>query len=276
MIRRARIFHAPFFQWAVAALQQPALKIGRLFAIAIIGNSAQGQLLTGRTDAGDPAFVELKIILSEIGRFFLTFSFLLTFAVLLLLCFELAVTTAELVVGNVGIDAVLIKKLVVLLVGEAGVSGELGAFWGEDIVFDAQALEAFFYSSNHRLKSVVLLTVPKGLGIDNDLVFAVDSGHTVITLNRAFARCHFGGFVIGDIAFDFFPGFALADFWLLSCEKFVDAIGSFIKCVCFLLKSSGPLLTIATALVRLLMLLDAVFDLPSQFIALFFQLLKRT
>lgn len=82
--------------------------------------------------------------MSEIGGFFLRLAFLLTFSVLLLLTVKLIVATAEAVIRNVGIDAVFIKKLVVLLIGEASIGSKLGAFRGEDIVFDAEALEALF------------------------------------------------------------------------------------------------------------------------------------
>ena len=74
----------------------------------------------------------------------------------------------------------------------------------------------------------MLLTVTKGLGIDDDLMFAVDGGHTVITLNRALARCHLGRFIVGDITFYFFLDSALPNFWILSGKEFIDAIGGFI------------------------------------------------
>ncbi|MCR6651394.1 MAG: hypothetical protein NVV73_07825 [Cellvibrionaceae bacterium] len=96
---------------------------------------------------------------------------------------------------------------------------------------------------------MVLLTVTKGMGIDNNLMLTVDRSYPVIALNRAFAGSHLGGFVIGDIAFYFFLCFALTDFGLLCCEQFVNAIGCFIKCFRFLLKSSGALFAITAAFI---------------------------
>ena len=80
-------------------MQQPTLEISCLFTIAIVGDSGQCQIFPGWTGTGDPAFVELEVVLAEVAGGFLGFTFLLTFAVLLLLGFELAVATAELVVA---------------------------------------------------------------------------------------------------------------------------------------------------------------------------------
>src|SRR5690554_2218335 len=109
----------------------------------------------------------------------------------------------------------------------------------------------------------------KSLGIDNNLVFAIDSCYAVIALNHAFTGRHLGGFVIGDITFDFFLSFALTDFWLLCCEKFVNAIGCFIQSLGFLQESSRALFTIAGTLVCCSVFLYAPLDLSSDFIALF-------
>lgn len=89
--------------------------------------------------------------MSEIGGFFLGFTFLLALTVFLLLSFELTITTAEAVVGDIGVDSVLIEKFVVLLIGEAGIGRELGAFLREDVVFNSQPFKPFFYGVNNRL-----------------------------------------------------------------------------------------------------------------------------
>ena len=98
----------------------------------------------------------------------------------------------------------------------------------------------------------MLLAVAKGLGINDDLVFAIDGCYAVIPLNRAFTRCHFSGFVIGNIALDFLLGFALADFRLLCCQKFINAIRSFIQrfrfCRSLLARSLPSLLRVSVCL----------------------------
>ncbi|HMW48971.1 MAG TPA: hypothetical protein PKC70_11800, partial [Cellvibrionaceae bacterium] len=59
-------------------------------------------------------------------------------------------------------------------------------------------------------------------------------------------------------AFNFLFGFALADFGLLVCQKFINAIRSFIQRFRFLLKPACTFFTIASAGVRLFVFLNAV------------------
>jgi len=60
---------------------------------------------------------------------------------------------------------------------------------------------------------VVFLTFAEGLGIDDDLVFLVHRGHSVIALNRALTGGHLAAFVIGDVALHFLVSFPLAHPW---------------------------------------------------------------
>jgi hypothetical protein len=107
MVRRCGILHALLFQQTVAALQKPALEIGRLFAIAIVSDSLQRQLFAGWTNTGDPALVEFEVVLSEVARRLFRLAFLFALSVLLFLAFEVAVAAAKLVVRDIGVDAVL-------------------------------------------------------------------------------------------------------------------------------------------------------------------------
>ena len=57
---------------------------------------------------------------------------------------------------------------------------------------------------------MVLLPVTEGLGIDDDLVFFIDGGDTVVALDRAFGCLHLGTLIVGDIAFNFLFSLSLA------------------------------------------------------------------
>src|SRR4030043_2311609 len=73
----------------------------------------------------------------------------------------------------------------------------------------------------------MFLTFSKCLGLDNDLVFAVGGGHTVITLDDAAMGLHLGGFIIGDVAFLRLSG--LPRFVIVVFQPFPDFGYSFVQ-----------------------------------------------
>ena len=56
---------------------------------------------------------------------------------------------------------------------------------------------------------MMFLSFAKGLCVDDDLVFFVDTGHAVVALDGAFTGSHLRTFVIRDIALYFLFCFAL-------------------------------------------------------------------
>ena len=63
----------------------------------------------------------------------------------------------------------------------------------------------------------------EGLGIDHDLVFGIDTGHPVVTLDHTFAGLDLGAFIIGDVALD--GGAAFAGFVVMVIEPGLDFSG---------------------------------------------------
>ena len=57
---------------------------------------------------------------------------------------------------------------------------------------------------------MLLLACAEGLSINDYLMFFIDGGNPIVTLDRPFAGGHFSAFIIGDITFDFLGFFALA------------------------------------------------------------------
>ena len=67
-----------------------------------------------------------------------------------------------------------------------------------------QLATVLFASHQNSHKGLVFLAAAKHLRVDNNLVFLIDRSSSVITLNRSLAGLHFGAFVVGDIALNFF------------------------------------------------------------------------
>jgi len=62
---------------------------------------------------------------------------------------------------------------------------------------------------------MLLLTLAKGLGIDDDLMLLVYRSQSIVALDRALLSGHLGRFIIGDVAFDFLASLTLAHPWAL-------------------------------------------------------------
>src|SRR5688572_4935168 len=80
---------------------------------------------------------------------------------------------------------------------KAGIGGELRLV--EDVLFNTDRLEVLARARDHRHQQVMLLRFAKGFGMDDDLVFGIDTGHAIIALNHAVGALHLGAFVVGEI-----------------------------------------------------------------------------
>ncbi len=60
---------------------------------------------------------------------------------------------------------------------------------------------------------MMFLAFAESLGIHNDLVFLIDSRHTIVALYRSFTGGHLGRLVVGDITLYFFRLFPLPRPW---------------------------------------------------------------
>ena len=62
----------------------------------------------------------------------------------------------------------------------------------------------------------MLLGLAEGLGVYDDLMFGVDAGNPIVSLNHAFAGLDLGAFIVSDVALD--GGAAFAGFVVMLIE----------------------------------------------------------
>ena len=177
-------------------------------------------------------------------------------------CFcETGIALPEFIVCHVGVDAFFHNHPHVLFRVEATVRCELGLF--KDVFFFADGLEVLTGFLNHGFQELGL-RFSERLGVDHDLVLAVDHGDPVVSLDHAVGGFHRGAFIVGDVAFSGF--FSAAGLVVVFRQPVPDLFDLFLKGGDILLFFfyNGP---VSLCLVRLPMLGD---DLIDGFFHLFF------
>src|SRR5690606_29163709 len=137
---------------------------------------------------------------------------LMTLPIFFLLLDKGFVASAELIVRNIRVDFVFAQIMIIGFVRETCVGGNDGSFF-IDIVADAETCIAIFDRGQNRLQRMVFLAFAESLGIHTNLVLLIDSRHTVVTLNGAFAGRHLGRLVVGDITLYFLWPLSLPHPW---------------------------------------------------------------
>lgn len=88
------------------------------------------------------------------------------------------IALAEVGVGNVAIDLVVLQVLEIGLAVQPGVGSHPDPL--QDILIASQRFEALAHALEHRRKQVVLLALPERLAVHHDLVSGIDHRHAVV------------------------------------------------------------------------------------------------
>lgn len=147
-VGRAGVAHAVCFQMTGAALAERAFKEEFVIAVGVIGFIFKPHAFSCRAGALLFCLVEAELIGAEI--FVVGFGFvLMPLAVFFLLVFELGITAAKLIVGDVAVDLLFFNILHVGFVRVAGVGGDYGMLI--DVLFYAESLKPLVDIFQHGL-----------------------------------------------------------------------------------------------------------------------------
>ena len=118
------------------------------------------------------------------------------------------VALPEVVVGDVGIDAVFFAGFQVLFAMVVAVGGQPGFFQRQFLAESAQ-FQHLFGPGEHGSDLPVILPRAARQAVDDDLMLLIDQRLGVVTLHDAVAGLHLRGLVVGHIALHFLPACSL-------------------------------------------------------------------
>jgi len=176
------------------------------------------------------------------------------------------VAAAEINIGDVGIEKLLLAEDQVGMAEIIAVSGEGLAL---EIVGTLSQIEHILLSADQHGHQILMVLRGERLGMQDHLVLLINQCLSVVALNDAMRGRHLGRLVVGDIALDLFGTFAGLGFLIL--EEVIEAL-DLMEQTLFLLLAAFLVAGEGTVLMEVLG--EDLFELLLKFVAFAFQILK--